>query len=134
VASYRKEQQKTYFLNVAKEPIMWLFTKFGFYSVVQKPRTSCLTVRARVKADLDVLRKEYLPELSATVGKAGTDYPWRATVSHEQFAAALGKIVADINYDNFKNEVAAKQGKPRATRYGRVWSTLYDMPDETLPA
>lgn len=113
---------------------MWLFTSNGFYSVVQKPHTSYLTVRARVKADLDSLRKEYLPELSPTVGKAGTDYPWRATVSHEQFAAALSKIVADINYGNFKNEVSAKQGKARAARYGRVWSALYDMPEDARSA
>ncbi len=111
---------------------MWLFTNIGFFSAVQKPGTNNLTIRARVKADLDALRKKYLPELSPSIGHGGTDYPWRATVSHAEFAAALGKIVMDLDYPNFKNEVAARQGKSRASRYGKVWQALYDMPDDSL--
>jgi hypothetical protein len=106
---------------------MWLMTSIGFFSVVQKTSTDFLTIRARVRSDLDNLRQKCLPELSPTIGNAGTDYPWRATVSHAKFAAALGQIVMDIDYSNFKNEIAAKQGKARANRYGKVWSALYDM-------
>lgn len=106
---------------------MWLFTNIGFFSAVQKPGTNYLTIRARVKGDLDALRDNYLPELSQTIGHAGTDYPWRATVPHAAFAAALGKIVIDLHYPNFKNEVAARQGKARSNRYHKVWSALYDM-------
>ena len=60
---------------------MWLFTRIGFYSVVQKPGSDPFTVRARVKEALDAMRTQYLPTLSATMGHGGTDYPWRATVS-----------------------------------------------------
>jgi 8-oxo-dGTP pyrophosphatase MutT (NUDIX family) len=109
---------------------MWLFTNIGFFSAVQKPGTDFLTVRARVKQDLDNLREKYLPHLSATQAKGGTDYPWRATVSHADFAAALGKIAMDIDYSNYKNEVTARQGKARASRYGKVWQALYDMPED----
>ena len=52
---------------------MWLFTTIGFFSVVQKPRQSGLTIRARVAADLGQLRERYLPSLSATIVGAGTD-------------------------------------------------------------
>ena len=109
---------------------MWLMINIGFFSAVQKPGTNFLTIRARVRNDLDNLRQKYLPELSPTIDHAGTDYPWRATIPHEKFAVALGKMAMDINYSNFKNEVAAKQGKARAGRYGKVWSALYDMPEE----
>lgn len=109
---------------------MWLMTNIGFYSVVQKPNTHFLTVRARVKHDLDNLRKHYLPDLTESISHKGTDYPWRATTSHEAFAEALKKIVLDIRYDNFKNEVAAKQGKSRANRYSKVWSVLYDLKED----
>jgi len=109
---------------------MWLFTNFGFFSVVQKRDTDFLTVRARVREDLEALRSRYLPSLSATLAKGGTDYPWRATVPHADFAAALGRIALDLHYDNFKNEVALWQGKTRANRYGKVWSVLYDMEPE----
>ena len=106
---------------------MRLFTRFGFFTIVRKPGDDNLTVRARVAADLDALREQYLPELSATTTKGGTDYPCRATCSHAALAAALGRITLDIDYANFKNEVAACQGKGRAQRYGRVWQALYGM-------
>ena len=57
---------------------MWLFTKFGFYSVVQKPGEDCLTVRSRVREDLDPLREQYLPNLGQTLDHVETDYPFRA--------------------------------------------------------
>lgn len=109
---------------------MWLFTPIGFFSIVQKRGDTQLTVRSRVKGDLENLRTRFLSELSPTIGKAGTDYPWRATVSHEAFAACAARMVMAIDYANFKNEVAAKQGKARSARYGEVWQALYGMPEE----
>lgn len=112
---------------------MWLFTTIGFFSAVQKPGTDFLTIRARVKGDLEKLREKYLPELSPSIGHTGTDYPWRATVTHPQFAAALVKIACDVHYANFKDAVAHEQGKARAQRYHKVWSALYDMEGDAPP-
>lgn len=109
---------------------MWLFTTIGFFSIVQKRGESGLTVRARVASDLDRLREKYLTELSATIRNGGTDYPFRATVSHEAFARGLSKIGTDIRYDNFKSEVAKKMGTNRAHVYGNVWSELHALERE----
>jgi hypothetical protein len=108
---------------------MWIMTTIGFFSVVQKEGTSHLTVRARVGSDLDRLRERYLPGLSATKrtgdpGVRASDYPYRATVSHTDFAAAMSKMVADIGYANFKDEVERKQGHARESAYHDVWSVL----------
>lgn len=108
---------------------MWLFTPIGFFSIVQKRDETYLTIRSRVRGDLDALRASFLPELSPTIDHAGTDYPWRATASHEEFARAAGRLAMAISYPNFKNEVADRQGKARASRYAKVWSALYDMPE-----
>ncbi len=105
---------------------MWLVTAFGFFSVVQKRGTKHLTVRARVRSDLDRLRAKYLPSLTATTTTPNTDYRYRATVGHEDLANAMGKIIADITYDNFKSEVDRAQGHPRETVYAKVWSVLSD--------
>ncbi len=111
---------------------MWLFTDFGFFSVVQKPDTSCLTVRSRVGDDLDRLRERYLPELSDTVVGGGTDYPFRATVSHADFAAGLSRIASALDYSNFKYRVEGTLGRERSSVYGRVWQDLLalETPDE----
>ena len=45
---------------------MWLLTPIGFFSIVQKPddtTRNTLTVRARVRQDLESLRLRYLPGL-----------------------------------------------------------------------
>ena len=109
---------------------MWLFTPFGFFSTVQKPGQSFLTVRTRVAADLDRLREAYMPELSATIRKAGTDYPFRATISHADFARGLAKIGGDIHYGNFKSEVARIMGHQREAVYHKVWSALTQLEKE----
>lgn len=109
---------------------MWLFTNTGFFSVVQKPGDSFLTVRARVASDLDRLREKYMPALSKTTNKEGTDYPYRATISHEDFAKGMEKIVKTIHYSNFKTEVEATMGSKRETIYHEVWHTLLRLERE----
>ena len=117
---------------------MWLITNFGFFSVVQKPDdegSHTLTVRSRVKADLEALRDRYLPELGSITANAGTDYKYRAKVSRNALAAAHVRIVQDIDYNNFKNSVAKQQGYDRSNQYHKIWDVLYELQDkESEPA
>ena len=106
---------------------MWLFTTVGFFSAVRKPGDTELTVRARARRDLDALRATYLPELGPTVAHAGTDYPYRARVPHEAFARALAAVAREIDYDNFKDAVADRQGYARAHAYAKVWQVLLGL-------
>ena len=109
---------------------MWLFTTVGFFSIVQKPNNDFVTVRARVADDLDRLRQEFMPELSPTITGGGTDYPYRASISHEDFSCGLSKIALSLRYSNFKNEVAKLLGHRRASLYGEVWSVLKRLEKE----
>ena len=106
---------------------MWLLTNFGFFSVVQKKDDDVLTVRARARNDLEVLKERYIPNLGHIIRGDGTDYRYRAKVSREDMAEALKKIVLDIDYSNFKNSVAEKQGHKRARVYGEVWEVLLNL-------
>jgi ADP-ribose pyrophosphatase YjhB (NUDIX family) len=106
---------------------VWLLTPLGFFSIVRKPDDvgwGTLTVRARVKSDLEALREHCLPDLGEIEENAGTDYRYRAKAKRSQVAEALAKLVQDLDYENFKNEVAKKQGKHRAAAYGKVWDVL----------
>jgi len=109
---------------------MWLFTTIGFFSIVQKRGDLFLTVRARVASDLNRLREKFIPELSGTIKGQGTDYPYRATISHEDFAKGMEKIVKSIHYGNFKTEVETKMGSKRETIYHEVWSSLLKLEKE----
>jgi 8-oxo-dGTP pyrophosphatase MutT (NUDIX family) len=104
--------------------MMWVHTKDGFYSVVRKPGETRLTVRARAAADLERLRDRHLPELGEVQAGGGTDYPYRARVDEAAWVRALASIVADLDYANFKSEVAASLGAPRAAVLGEVWTAL----------
>ena len=112
---------------------MWLMTPFGFFSVVQKPddkKAATLTIRSRVRGDLEQLRETYLPSMGEIVANAGSDYRYRAKALRSEVGSAMAKIVSNIEYENFKDEVTQKQGKVRAGFYGKVWQALYDLPDQ----
>ena len=109
---------------------MWLMTPLGFFSIVCKPddeEQGTLTVRSRVKSDLDALRKNFLPSLGAIAEGAGTDYRYRAKARRDDIGKALAQMVQQLDYENFKNEVAHRQGKYRASVYGKVWEVLYNL-------
>ncbi len=109
---------------------MWLITPEGFFSIVEKAAdkaSGTLTIRARVASDLEALRRGSLLELGATTKGAGTDYRYRATAPREAIAKALARMVEGLQYSNFKNEVAKRQGHARAELYHDVWDVLYRM-------
>jgi len=109
---------------------MWLITPLGFYNVVCKPgdmEGGTLTIRARVKSDLEALGQEFLPSLGAISEDAGTDYRFRAKARRDELGKALAKVIQKIDYENFKDEVADKQGQYRAEVYHGVWDVLFSL-------
>jgi hypothetical protein len=111
-----------------RRPI-WILTTIGFFSIVQKERNQSndtLTIRARVREDLEGLRA-YIPDMSDIIESEDSDYRYRAVAKRETVMAALATLAGGIDYDNFKNEVASRQGYRRAVVYGDVWQVLYRL-------
>lgn len=109
---------------------MWIITPLGFFSIVQKPGDAAagtLTVRSRVRSDLDALKATVLPGLGAISESKSTDYRFRATAACSLVEAAMAKLAAQLDYSNFKNQVAKVQGSKRAHLYHDVWSVLNRM-------
>lgn len=80
---------------------MWIMTKTGFISVVQKPDDkSTLTVRARVKGQIESI----FPDAKVTTGK-GTDYLYRAKVGRIEVAEVIHKQIMSLDYSNFKSAI-----------------------------
>ena len=111
---------------------MWiLHPKIGFLSLVQKPwnqSDDTLTIRARVYDDL-VRLKAYLPSMSDIISSEDSDYRYRSVADREAVMEAMSMLTRDIDYDNFKDEVARSdhQGYARAALYGEVWQVLYRL-------
>lgn len=112
--------------NNRKISNMWLVTKIGFFSVVQKTKGRILTVRARRLEDLKRLREQYLPSLHIATEKPSmlNDYPFRGTVPKLEFSGAVGRMAMDIDYSNFKDAAKKEQGEDVANIYMSVWSAL----------
>ncbi len=109
---------------------MWLITPIGFFSIVEKPQDTAadkLTVRARVRADLERLREQYLPSLTEIEEWGATDYRFRAHALRAEIAEAAAQMIKALHYNNFKTEVSKRQGSKRAQLYHDVWSALYPL-------
>jgi hypothetical protein len=106
---------------------MWLLTSIGFFSVVaDASNPDTLKVRARVRADLEALRDQHLPDIEI-LETDHTDYRFRAFVQRDEWTHAAYALAAEIDYPNFKNAVAERHGYARARVYSNVWSLLREL-------
>ena len=89
---------------------MWVFTQDGFVSAVRhNSQPDHLMVRARDEKSLHQLRDmTNQPIVKTPTG----DYPYRVTVTEDYFKLWLMEHVADLQYTNFKSQVAVT---PRIT-------------------
>ncbi len=114
---------------------MWIFTTIGFFSVVEKPDDrgkGTVTIRSRVRSDLEALKEKYLPTLGPIQENSQTDYRFRAKAKKEEFASALQKMALDLDYDNFKATVSRRQGVEREGFYHEVWETLLRLQERDM--
>jgi len=108
---------------------MWIFTDFGFFSIVQKEEDvedNMLTVRSRTREDIENFVAEFLYPLKIVIDQHA-DYLYRVRAKKEDVQRVLFNATKNINYSNFKNQVARTQGVRRAHKYHKVWDTMYKV-------
>jgi hypothetical protein len=109
---------------------MWLFTKYGFYSVVQdKADAKRIQVRGRVKDDIERLvtfaKQKLGAETPEIISTPKADYAYRIVFDRFLWERLASALTADIDYTNFKDAV---HGEPdRDSSYLEVWSTMNDL-------
>lgn len=96
--------------------IMWLFSRYGFFSVVCAKRGGRMgtvvdrqrvAVRARLKKHLKALLDRFANELGCCkiIEDRQADYRYRIIVLKSSWAWVAQELVKEMNYSNFKNEV-----------------------------
>lgn len=119
---------------------MWLFTKYGFFSsVCIKEKKGAinpdrLKVRARRRSHLVALCKRFPNKLNGarifTDDKA--DYRYRIFVGKRLWAEIVGELIAELNYDNFKNACPDHDYHDALTN---VWVVMHNFQlDEPTPS
>lgn len=103
---------------------MWLMTKYGFYSIVQK-KPNEFHVRSREKADLENLVK-YVPLSEAEVSSSlSADYAYRIVVGKEEVLAILNFLGNTLDYDNFKDMIHRTPNQThKHNSYADIWSIM----------
>ena len=101
---------------------MWLMTRHGFYSIVEK-RPGEFHVRARERQDLQNL-VERVPLPGATiVATPKADYAARLIVDQATVLQIMRYLGATVDYPNFKGQIAATPDQAHKP-YHQVWDVL----------
>ena len=106
---------------------MWVFTSTGFVSAVRKhDRPNEITVRSRDRKSLEPLAQATGSEIC--ISPRG-DYPYRAFIEPRAFAHWVESKAMEIDYDNFKNQVAKSRGYGYTHALHDVWVAMLATED-----
>lgn len=121
---------------------MWLFTKYGFFSAAcarqgkgepeQPVDAERIMVRVRVRSHLAALKERFPKLLSECeiLKTTGGDYAYRLFVAKDHWCEVLLQLAAEIDYDNFKSEVAQHLGDAGASyehALHEVWRVMHRL-------
>lgn len=108
---------------------MWLFTPFGFFSIVaDTDNPENLVVRGRERRDIERFRAAAALPNTPIVALPMRDYAFRIILPRDAVARVLVRFVGQkLTYTNFKDEVHRVQGAERAHLYHGVWSIMLGL-------
>lgn len=108
---------------------MWLFTRYGFFSISVSDES--VWVRARAAGHLRNLCGRFGLDSSSIIEGAGTDYAYRIRLDRETWEGIVLALAKEQDWSNFKNEAA------RFNKYGdyvkslhRVWDLMYELQEK----
>jgi hypothetical protein len=114
---------------------MWIASKLGFYSIVQKTAGEW-HVRARLRADLVNLVNAVYREPAAVVETIEewptADYRWRILVTDAGELAGIFAALGDsVDYPNFKAEVGRRPDQTaKLPAYHALWASLHTLQNQ----
>ena len=109
---------------------MWIFTKDGYFSAVQKDcKADEILIRSRQKSDLIMLGKKLGIKLRI-IETPLSDYRYRAVMKRSDWARYLAEAALELDYDNFKDTVP-KRDFLRHKAFLRCWEALLDWQESS---
>jgi hypothetical protein len=105
---------------------MWLMTKHGFYSIVQK-KPGEFHIRARVRKDLENLVQRVPLAGAKILDTKSADYAFRIIVGKGEVLSVMEFLGETLDYSNFKSKIArTPEQEQKHDVYADVWSLLSD--------
>ena len=87
---------------------MWICSKLGFFSIVEKGGPGMWQIRARCENDLHQLIEATGLD-TEVISTPKADYGFRIVVDHDDLARVFSTLADSIDYSNFKNRIASLQ-------------------------
>ena len=103
---------------------MWLMTKHGFYSIVEK-KPGEYHVRSREHRDLQNLIDRVPLTGCSIVDTPDADYATRIVTDQDTVRTILRFLADTLDYDNFKSQIGRTPDQ-RHKPYHEVWGALAD--------
>ncbi len=103
---------------------MWLYTKHGFYSAVKKRGDNFITVRSYNKQDLQNLIDRFELDVAMEYTPSN-DYLFRIRLSRELWVEIMAELAFEVDYGNFKAEVAKTHDWERVVGYIEIHDKTY---------
>lgn len=113
---------------------MWLMTKHGFYSIVEK-RPEEFHIRSRERGDLENLVDRVPLADCRVIDTPDGDYAARIVTDRDTVRAVLVFLADSLDYSNFKGEIDRTPDQ-RHKPYHEVWGVMaealgaYGKPDD----
>ncbi len=103
---------------------MWIASKFGWFSIVQKEPGE-FHVRARVKQDLQNLL-DAMPLANAVIETwPGADYRYRIIIGGDDLRVVMNCLALQLDYSNFKSKIAqTPDQREKLPEYHTIWATM----------
>ena len=122
---------------------MWIFTQYGFFSVVNTPAGSdIMTVRSRSRGQLEALVEAFKDDVDHLEDREiisyndpqygeywDRDYEHRVILNAEQWVTLAACLASDITYSNFKSQVGKADVPDKYL--SRLYRIYVEMEDET---
>lgn len=102
---------------------MWLATKHGFFSIVQKSPGE-YHVRARIRGDLENLigLVNMDPQIHCW---PGADYRYRMIVGESELSRIMANLALSLDYPNFKSQIArTPDQQAKLESFHQIWSII----------
>jgi hypothetical protein len=119
---------------------MWLFTRYGFYSIAcahrpdGSPDPDAVMIRGRSLDHLENLQQRFATLAGVEIlNSPQRDYRFRIIVPKDAWTAVVGELAAEQQWSNFKRETGRYQGREGAA-YVRalheVWQVMADFQEK----
>ncbi|MBZ0137022.1 MAG: hypothetical protein K8I27_11685 [Planctomycetes bacterium] len=117
---------------------MWLFTRYGFFSVTQPTKdnptvkaSELVQIRARMRMHLQALQARFPVGLAGEILESEeTDYRYRLIVERHRFERVAAALVGELDYSNFKGACSRQSawlGSGYSHALHEVWSIHHGL-------